>query len=454
MVCLLCAALAALGAIVAAPDAVAGLTGAPRRAWRAGTPATPPPAVLAAVGTSAPAPTAAGLAARLGPLLSDPALGGSTLAAVADATTGERLLNRNSGAAAAPASTLKLLTAVSVLHARGATYRLTTRVVSGANPGEVVLIGGGDPTLGAGERRTYADGARLDRLAAQVKQALGGTAPTRVIIDGSLFGPAAYGPGWDDDIFSSGNAAPIASLMMDSGRVPPAGAHGTSPRTATPEVVAGRAFAAALGVPPGAVVAGIAPAGAAQLGAVESPPMARLVELMLVESDNVLAECLARQVALARNQQATFAGAAVAMRTVLGELGLPVDGLALSDGSGLSRLNRVTPALLSEALLLAGKGARPALRPVFAGLPVGGYSGTLRDRYRSPTDGPGGAGQVRAKTGTLSGVNSIAGIVVDADGRALVFAFIAIGGADGVPPTPPQQALDRVAAALAACGCR
>jgi D-alanyl-D-alanine carboxypeptidase/D-alanyl-D-alanine-endopeptidase (penicillin-binding protein 4) len=87
---------------------------------------------------------------------------------------------------------------------------------------------------------------------------------------------------------------------------------------------------------------------------------------------------------------------------------------------------------------------------------VGGYSGTLRDRYRKTTNGAPAAGQVRAKTGSLSGLAAIAGTVVDADGRVLVFAVIAdaVPEVGGVPPTPSQEALDRVAAALATCGCR
>jgi D-alanyl-D-alanine carboxypeptidase/D-alanyl-D-alanine-endopeptidase (penicillin-binding protein 4) len=140
---------------------------------------------------------------------------------------------------------------------------------------------------------------------------------------------------------------------------------------------------------------------------------------------------------------------------VLGELGLPVDKLVLADGSGLSRTDRVTPALLADALTLAVKPDYPELRVLFPGLPVGGYSGTLRDRYRKAATGASAAGQVRAKTGTLSGLSAIAGIVVDADGRTLVFAVIAdevtSGGGN---PSPAQEALDRVAAGLVSCGCR
>jgi D-alanyl-D-alanine carboxypeptidase/D-alanyl-D-alanine-endopeptidase (penicillin-binding protein 4) len=95
------------------------------------------------------------------------------------------------------------------------------------------------------------------------------------------------------------------------------------------------------------------------------------------------------------------------------------------------------------------------LRAVLTGLPVSGYSGTLRDRYRKPTAGGTAAGQVRAKTGTLLGVSAIAGITVDADGRMLAFAVMADGVAAGDrATTAAQEALDRVAAILAGCGCR
>lgn len=455
MVCLLVAALAALVGVLAAPVQVRALAGMKTPAWRAGAPAIPAPPVLVAANSSAPAPTANGLAAALGPLRAAPALGGRVNASVVDAATGVRLFDANSGAQMVPASTMKLLTAVSVLKARGPAYRLATRVVAGANPGEVVLIGGGDPTLGVGDARTYPDGARLDQLATQVKRALGGTAPTRVIIDSSLFGPAAAGPGWDADIIPSGNACVITALMVDGCRAGPVGPHGPTPRAPAPDVAAGRAFASALGVPASAVVAGTAPAGAAQLGAVESPPIDRLVELMLVESDNVVAEALARQVALARGQAGTFADVATAIPATLAELGLPVGALVARDGSGLSRDNRVTPGLLTDALTLAVRPDHPELRVLFAGLPVGGYSGTLRDRYRKASAGSPAAGIVRAKTGTLSGVDAIAGITVDADGRALVFAFLAFGSPDPtVVPSPTQEALDRLTAGLASCGCR
>src|SRR5439155_26170734 len=120
----------------------------------------------------------------------DPALGSHAPISVQDVATGAQLFDRGAQTTALPASTMKLLTAVAALTARGPTYLLTTRAVAGAEPGEVVLVGGGDPSLAAGAASTYPGAARLDDLAAQVRKALGGRAPTRVGVDGTLFSGA------------------------------------------------------------------------------------------------------------------------------------------------------------------------------------------------------------------------------------------------------------------------
>lgn len=118
----------------------------------------------------------------------------------------------------------------------------------------------------------------------------------------------------------------------------------------------------------------------------------------------------------------------------------------------MSRTNRISPSLLTDLIALAGNGTRPELAGIFGGLPVGGWSGTLDDRYAT-TATRAGAGVVRAKTGTLTGVHAIAGLVTTADGRLLSFAVLT----DRTPPTTPDAtrlALDRIGAALAGCGCR
>ena len=113
---------------------------------------------------------------------------------------------------------------------------------------------------------------------------------------------------------------------------------------------------------------------------------------------------------------------------ILTELTLPAPA-ALLDGSGLARGSRISPAALAELLVAAGGRERAKLWPLVTGLPVAAFYGTLADRFGGATPGR-GAGFVRAKTGTLTGVSALAGVVEDADGRLLVFAVLA----DAVPP--------------------
>jgi D-alanyl-D-alanine carboxypeptidase/D-alanyl-D-alanine-endopeptidase (penicillin-binding protein 4) len=404
--------------------------------------------VLEGIGTNAPVPTSAALADRLGALLGDAKLAQVT-ASVVDVASGAQVYGRESQAAAMPASTAKLVTGAAVLHTRGPAYRISTRVVAGSQPGEVVLIGGGDPTLAAGATGTYPGAGRLDLLAAQVKQALG-SEPTLVIIDTSLYQGPSTATSWYGQDLKDGVVSKITPLMIDGARQDPKRIHGNTSRHANPDQTAGVAFAKALGLPASAVRAGTAQDGAQQLGEVVSPPISRLIEIMLLESDNVLAEGLARQVALAMDRPASFSGAAEATRDAISDLGVPIDGLGLTDGSGLSTDNRVTAALLTALLVRAAAENAPELRALISGLPVAGYSGTLHDRFLRANAGSPAAGIVRAKTGTLNGVNALAGLVVDADGRLLAFAVVANRTTSG---SAAELGLDRIAAAIAGCGC-
>ncbi|MGN9917946.1 D-alanyl-D-alanine carboxypeptidase/D-alanyl-D-alanine endopeptidase [Micromonospora palomenae] len=461
-------------AVVLRPGPVAGWLGddAAGPAAAAQAPEPDPSPVLAGPDANAPLPTAAGVRAAVEPLLGAAALGSRVNISVADLTTGQSIYARGGDDGTVPASVTKLATGVTVLEARGPGYRIPTRAVAGANPGEVVLVGGGDPTLAVDGKGFYPGAARLDTLAKQVKQALGGTAPTKVVVDSSLFPGPVHGPGWDDDIPTGGYGASITALMTDGARSDPEAArktfddtHGAAERAPEPDLTAGRSFARLLGLggdaqvtrgtaPPagGGAAASGAPAPGTELGKVESLPMIRLVDIMISDSDNVIAEALARQVALARNQPASFVGGAAAMDEVIGELGLPAGEISLSDGSGLSRNNRISPSLLTDLIALAGKGDHPELGAIFGGLPVGGWSGTLGDRYRVDAT-EAGAGVVRAKTGTLTGVHAIAGLVTTAEGRLLTFAVLTDRAPAGDSDVS-RQALDRIAGALAGCGCR
>lgn len=393
------------------------------------TPYQEPTPLLAAAG-DAPRPTRAGLTAALAVALRDKALGSRVSLSVRDAATGEQLLDVSGDRLVTPASTAKLATAVAVLSVRSQDDVLTTRVLAGA-PGDVVLVGGGDPRLSP---------ADLAALARQVR--LSGTAVARVVVDDTLFTGPVLGPAWKQSYVQHGDVAPVHALELDEGRL---STRDGAPRSGDPALLAGRRFAQLLGAR--GAVRGKAPRGARELAHVDSPTLGALVEAMLTTSDNDLAEALGRQVALASGRPASYAGEAAATAAVLGRLTVQV---GLLDASGLSPLDRVSPT--SVTALLAKATTDPRFGPLLSGLPVAGFDGTLADRFR--TGAPRAAlGVVRAKTGTLDGVSALAGLVRTRDGRLLAFDVTADGVRLGAT-VPAERALDRVASALASCGCR
>ncbi len=175
---------------------------------------------------------------------------------------------------------------------------------------------------------------------------------------------------------------------------------------------------------------------------------------MLTESNNDIAEALARQVAIATGRPASFSGGAAAVRATLRRLGVG-SGISTVDGSGLSPEDRITPAALAHLISLPVSPRYPQLRAVITGLPVAGFSGTLstaENRFVTKLSAP-ADGLVRAKTGTLDDVRALAGLVVDRDGGLLSFAFM-INRVPAETMTASAAILDRLAAALAGCGCR
>ncbi|WIM96254.1 D-alanyl-D-alanine carboxypeptidase/D-alanyl-D-alanine-endopeptidase [Actinoplanes oblitus] len=437
---------------------------APSRA--AATPDPKPTPVLAAVAARGEVPSAVAVKEALDPLIGAAALGDNVHASVVDVASQELLYSRDAEVPTTPASTTKLLTAVTALAARGPAYRLATRAVAGTSPGEVVIVGGGDPTLAINAKGQFPGAARLDKLAAQVRKAMGDTPITKVTVDISLFTGPETAIGWDsEDISPLGQVARIQALMTNAGRITPVhNEHGGDPRFADPALAAGRAFAKLLDVPAEKVGKGKAPATAdaaasapaagsapgRELGRVESPPLVQILDWMLQQSDNTLAEAVARQVPLAAGREASFDGTSEAMVQKLRDLGLNGDEADLYDGSGLSRHNGISPALLVQTLSLAAGGTKPELSAMFDGLPVAGWSGTLRTRFVTPRPNRTAQGVVRAKTGTLSGVNTLAGVLVTKDGRVLAFALMASGTSDA---GAAKSALDKVVARLVACGC-
>ncbi|RWA21554.1 D-alanyl-D-alanine carboxypeptidase [Mycolicibacterium elephantis DSM 44368] len=411
-----------------------------------------PPAATAAPGVvpvseSAPKPRPDRLAAVLAPALADPNLGHFT-GRIADAITGEQLWAQGADVPMQPASTNKTLTAAAALLALDRDARLTTRVFTGDKPGVVVLKGGGDPTLSAapeGQETWYRDAARISDLAEQVRRA--GIDATAVEVDVSAYSGPTMAHGWDPGDIDGGDIAPMESVMLDAGRTQPVSVDST--RSKTPALDAGRALAVALEVDPAKVTVLPGPSrGGKEIAAVQSPPLINRLREMMNASDNVMAEAIGREVAAAVGKPQSFDGAASA---VLGELkaaGIDTTRARLFDSSGLSVDDRLTAKTLDEVVSVAVGDEQPRLRPLVDLLPIAGGSGTLSNRFLGTEFSREAAGFLRAKTGSLTGTNTLAGFLTDAGGRALTFAFISNhAGPMGL------VALDTVAATLRSCGC-
>ncbi|SFS88637.1 D-alanyl-D-alanine carboxypeptidase / D-alanyl-D-alanine-endopeptidase (penicillin-binding protein 4) [Streptomyces harbinensis] len=413
----------------------------------AGLPSAPPvldplgERVAGSVGSAGSAGTA-GLVGALAPL-GDAALGsGGAAVSVVDIADGTVLYASGEDAARTPASTVKLVTSVAALRALGPDHRLSTTVGWDEAARRVVLVGGGDPTVLAAD---YA--ALAEETAAELTDR--GISEVSVGYDLSLWdgGEGLHPIGVNDNI------APLTPLQVNEGRLDDS-THGPTPRSTDPAADAVRTFTDALRAA-GVTVTGEPERAGGQdterLARHRSAPMSVLVERMLTYSDNDLAEALGRAVAVKAGQPVTFAGVGRAIGDELTGLGLSVDGVRIADASGLDRSGQLTARLLTGVLTAAADPAHPELRPALTGMPVAGFTGTLTGRYGAGTDGAAdGAGVVRAKTGTLTGVNTLAGTAVTADGRVLAFAFLA---ADTTDANAAQTALDRAATALATCSC-
>jgi len=400
------------------------------------------------VADTAETPSPAGVAAALGPAVADPNLG-RLGGRITDALTGKELWQVAEDLPLVPASTNKVLTAAAALLTLDRQARVSTRVVAGSQnaQGPVVLVGAGDPLLSAappGVETWYRGSARISDLVEQIRRS--GVTPTAVQVDTSAYSGPTMAQGWDAADVDNGDIAPIESVMIDAGRIQPSTVN--SRRSRTPALDAGRELAKALGLDPGAVTIASAPSGARQLAVVQSAPLVQRLSEMMDHSDNVLAECIAREVAAAINRPRSFAGAVDAVTNRLSTAHVDTTGAALMDSSGLSVDDRLTAKTLDGVVQAAAGPDQPALRALLDLLPIAGGSGTLADRFLDPASNQGPAGWLRAKTGSLTAINSLVGVLTDRTGRVLTFAFLSnAAGPNG------RNAMDALASRLWTCGC-
>ncbi|MFI6870660.1 D-alanyl-D-alanine carboxypeptidase/D-alanyl-D-alanine-endopeptidase [Nocardia sp. NPDC050406] len=421
------------------------------------TPVTATPQVTPAP-TDGPAPSKSGLAAALAPVVGNPDLG-IFAGMVSDGDTGEVLFSTDPDKPMIPASNAKILLTAAALLALPPDKRVTTKVVAGSAPNELVLVGGGDPTLTAQPdgKGYYPNGPKLSDLVSRIKAS--GRKVDTIVVDTSLYTGPSMAQGWDPVDIAGGSIAPIDPVMIDGGRLEPLKDY--SPRTDKPALAAGQRLATELGLDPARVRLGTAPAGAVEVASVQSAPLRDRLHDMMVHSDDVLAETIGREIAAATGNEQSFAGAATGINTTLRAAGFDTTGVTLLDGgSGLSVDDRMPPSVLDRVITVAAlpndtgnqgnstpNGAPAPLAALLDYLPVAGATGTLTDRY---VDGDrAAAGWVRAKTGTLDVASSLVGYVLDRDGRVLTFALMSNDRLPGLS----RPALDAIATTLRNCGC-
>jgi D-alanyl-D-alanine carboxypeptidase/D-alanyl-D-alanine-endopeptidase (penicillin-binding protein 4) len=353
-------------------------------------------------------------------------------AGAVDLRTGRTVFLRHPTRSLVPASNAKLAVAFAALTALGPEYRIDTTVygegelIGSTWKGDLVLKGFGDPTLSRGDLRALARQLR----AAGIRRVTGG-----VEADESYFDSRRTGPAWKSHYYLD-ESPPLSALTVDRARF-------RGWMTRDPARAAGSQFrfalrAVGIGVR-GRVESGTADALAEQLATTASPPLHRIVGYMNRESDNFTAELLLKQLGAVDHGRGTSANGAQAVRRELHEAAIPLAGVRIVDGSGLSPANRLTAAALLG--ILVGAWNNPAIRPSFVNsLAVAGVNGTLDDRMeRRPA-----RGAVRAKTGTLRESSALSGYVRSK------WAFAVIQNGHPVSHSWARRAQDSFASVLAA----
>ncbi|HZT93783.1 MAG TPA: D-alanyl-D-alanine carboxypeptidase/D-alanyl-D-alanine-endopeptidase [Gaiellaceae bacterium] len=354
-----------------------------------------------------------------------------TGAVVLDLQTGETLFGHNPRLALRPASNEKLATTYAALTALGPSFRIETDVLgdgqkSGATwRGNLVLKGYGDPGLSA---------AQIGSLARQVAAAGIRHVTGRVLGDESWFDTRRIGLGWKAKFYLHESPA-LSALIVNRGWT---GRYETS----RPALMAAQLFRLDLhraGVTVhGAAALGVASAQAVPLADVVSAPVSALVRHMDVYSDNFYAEMLLKEVGAVQGATGSAAAGLAVERGLLTQAGVPLAGVRMVDGSGLSLLDRWTPFGL--AALLRTMWQDPDLRPyVVTALPIAGETGTLDHRMRK---GP-ARGLVRAKTGTTDNASSLSGFVGDR------YVFSVLENGSPVRTVRAEETQDRFAQVLA-----
>ena len=384
--------------------------------------------IACAASAAAVAAGPAGIEPKLAKALTAPSLSlGRTAALAVDVSTGTIVFAHNESLPVAPASNEKIPVSWAALTRLGVGYRFHTEVYgvgtrAGATwDGDLILKGFGDPTLSTSD---------LDRLAATIRGRGIRSVSGRILGDESFYDTKRGAAGWKVS-FVGGETPPLSALVVDRAQGWPA---------LSPPLLAARALRDALvrrGVPVGGRPGrGSSPEAAVSLASDVSDPLSEIVRRMNHESDNFYAEMLLKQLLAVTGEVGTSAGGGRLVVATMRDAGIPVEGVRLLDGSGLSSLDRLTAEAL-VGVIRAGA-TDPAIRAAFVdSLAVAGISGTLSERL------PTLRGQVKGKTGTTDRACTLSGLI-----RGTV-AFAVLENGNPVSSVAARTAQDRFVTILA-----
>jgi D-alanyl-D-alanine carboxypeptidase/D-alanyl-D-alanine-endopeptidase (penicillin-binding protein 4) len=370
-------------------------------------------------------------------------------AQVVNPATNEVLFDVEGDTPAQTASVMKLLTATAALQVLGPNYRVQTKVYADLdNPGHIVIVGAGDPTLSrarAGVQSVYKDAPKISDLAVQINEWARSTPITNITLDSTYFAPEGWDPGNPESERTIGYQSLVSALQVDGDRQNPTAE--TSPRSTDPVNTVGVALKKAIGPLASSATLTKAQAGTnlLEIASVKSQPISKWIEHMLRVSDNTEAEFLARLVSKQLGYDGSRDSLDTALKAALTRAGLSTLDLVLLDGSGSNEANRV-PATFITALLKKVLNEDGDLGVIKRALPIAAETGSLANRFKG--DNIDAAGKIFAKTGWTRNEYSLAGIIKAKDGTDLVFSIAAIGQVNATA----KDAIDSLATGIYRCG--
>lgn len=363
---------------------------------------------------------------------------------VRDLSSGEEVVSYNANKLMRPASTQKVLTAVAALNVLGRDHGFATRCYctgpvdeSGVLHGDVLVVGGWDPLL------SYAD---LKDIVGALRS-LGVDSITGVVIgDVSMTEYRMLGSGWCWDDVPSDVVPYLSPLVVNHEKNihESDGDFVSHPESYAMDVLVGEMRTAGIGLGPNVTRISLegAPVGERRLFHEVRHTLEQVLQQMLKRSDNLYAEAVFAQLGAERaGRLASQEDCADALTAALSVMGVEKGCLNVADGCGLSLYNYVTARGLVDVLAYA-HGHEAIFSVFYPALPVAGVDGTLSRRLK----GTRAYRKVHAKTGTLTGVHTLAGYVERSDGHLLAFAILLNGAMDGKAARAWQ---DRVCVALA-----